>query len=86
VAENPVRECQRGREDDVYTARSDRLLAAGSLRLAADEPHAADAVAADVHQRPAVEDGVKAGIAGAALCLEVERKGGPDGPHPADPA
>src|SRR5204862_152764 len=68
VAENPVRECQRGGEDDVYAARSDRLLAAGSLRIAADEPHAADAVAADVHQRPAVEGGVKAGISGAALC------------------
>ena len=57
-------------------------LGPSALRLARDQAEAADAVAADVHQRPAVESGVEARVARTALGREVEGKGGADDSHP----
>src|SRR6185437_4892282 len=82
VADDSVRERQRSREDDVDPAWADHLLTSGALWLAGDQAEAADAVAADVHQRAAVEGRVEACIAGAPLSGEVEREGGADDSHP----
>ena len=57
-----VREAQDPVEVDVDAGGADHLLAVDALRLAAEEARAADAVAADVHQRPAVEVGDHADV------------------------
>ena len=48
-------------EHDVDAVAADHLLGAHALGLAGDQPRAADAVAADVHQRAAVERRATAG-------------------------
>src|SRR5262249_33612984 len=60
--EDVVGEAQRAREDPVGASRAVPRLAGGTFRLAAEEPRAADAVAADVEQRAAFEVGSKSNV------------------------
>src|SRR4029079_18816142 len=76
MADDSVCESQRPREDDIDAARPDYLFAPSALRLARDQAEAADAVATDVHQRPAVESRVEASVARTALGRDVEGKRG----------
>ena len=57
LGDDIVREAERPVEVDVDPGRADDLLAVDPLGLASEQARAADAVAADVHQRTAVEVG-----------------------------
>ena len=76
-------EAERSVEVDVDARRADHLLAVHVLGLAAEQPRAADAVAADVHQRAAVEVGDHPDVAQVAQ-REAERRA--DVAEPADRA
>ncbi len=76
-----AREAQHGGEAAVHAARGEHVLARDPLGLAGQQSRAADAVAAHVHQRPAVELGVPAHVR---LPREQERERRADEPQLAD--
>src|SRR5919201_1478044 len=55
LRDHAVWEGQRASEHEIDPACTGHLLRGDALRLACQKPEAADAVAADVHQRPAVD-------------------------------
>src|SRR5260370_10721309 len=62
MPEDVVAKAHRRGERDVDTLAADHLLGADALGLAGDQPGATDAVAADIHQRSALESGAEAGV------------------------
>jgi len=83
LRDDVVGEAERAGERDVDAARAERLLAVHALGLARQQARAADAVAADVHQRASVEVGEQADVL---RVVEEEAERGPDEPQPADRA
>src|SRR5581483_12042438 len=68
-------------EGPVRSGRADERAPVDVLRLAREEPRAAHAVAADIHQRPAVDLRAQADVL---LVVERVAEGGPDEAQLAD--
>ena len=86
VREDAAREAKRPGKETSTPLLPDDLLGVHALRLAGEETERVDAVAADVHQRAAVELGVEAGVVRAVNGCELEAEGGADDPQPSDGA
>ena len=80
-AEDVVGEAHRRDHAHVDTIAADDLLGADVDGLAGDEPRGRDAVAADVHQRPALQLAREAHVA---VALEAEAERGAHDAHAPD--